>query len=75
MFPSEERNFFNGEDMARFVYQMRLFAGPHKKIALYGDNARINVCKKVVEAAAVENVLMAECILLFTQPYRPDLSK
>ena len=52
MFPSEEQNSFDGDDMVRFVYQMRIFAGPDKKIALFGDNARINKCKKVVEAAA-----------------------
>ena len=75
MFPSKEQNSFDGDDMVRYVHQMRIFAGPDKKIALFGDNARINKCKKVVEAAAEKNVLMAECILLFNQPYRPDLSK
>ena len=59
--------------MARYTTRIRRDFGAGKKIALFADNARINICKAVKEAAAEEDPQMAECRLLYNQPYRPDL--
>ena len=61
--------------MAEFIMHIRTKIKPGKKIAFFGDNARINIGKKM--KAAAKEVLGdgSECRLLFNQPYRPDLSK
>jgi hypothetical protein len=61
--------------MVRFIKEIRLKVGPNRKIALFGDNASINKCLIVRAAAAEYHEDMADCILLYNQPYRPDLSK
>lgn len=61
--------------MVRFIKEIRTNLGPTKKVALFGDNASINKCLKVKAAASEPDDTMAECRLLYNQPYRPDLSK
>ena len=59
--------------MARYVTRIRRDFGGGRKVALFADNAKINDCRAVKEAAAAEDPELAECRLLFNQPYRPDL--
>ena len=61
--------------MVRFIKEIRTELCPTKKVALFGDNASINKCLKVRAAAYEPDETMAECRLLYNQPYRPDLSK
>ena len=59
--------------MAAFVRRIRRDFGPGKKICLFGDNAKINRSILVKESASRIDPRMAECRLLYNQPYRPDL--
>jgi hypothetical protein len=73
-FPLLQQRSFRGVDIARFIAEIRSRYSADDKIAFFGDNASINRCREVKEAAA-DNPRMAECRLLYNQPYRPDLSK
>ena len=73
-FSCHQQNSYRGVDMARFIAEIRSRYQPGQKVAFFGDNASINRCREVVEAAA-PSPRMAECRLLYNQPYRPDLSK
>jgi hypothetical protein len=73
-FPSLQQRSFRGVDIARFIAEIRSRYSPGEKIAFFGDNASINRSREVKEAAA-PSPRMAECRLLYNQPYRPDLSK
>ena len=74
-FPARQQKSFNGESMAEFLLEIRTKMLPGKKLAFFGDNARINIGKKMKAAAAQFLGVGSECRLLFNQPYRPDLSK
>ena len=59
--------------MARYLTRIRRDFGAGRKVAFFADNAKINDCGLVKQAAADEDPELAECRLLFNQPYRPDL--
>ena len=52
LFEVARQNSFNGDDMAAMVLRIRKMYGTGKKIALFGDNARINRCLTVELAAS-----------------------
>ena len=57
--------------MVRLISELRIKMGPDRKVAIYMDNASINKCKVVKESAALIYGV-AECRLLYNQPYRPE---
>ena len=60
-----DQGSFKGPDMAEFVLQVRKMYGSGKKIALFGDNAGINKCDEIRDAAELAGYNLAKCRLIY----------